>query len=217
MFAHGETVTRLRWWTWGPDGTGEGYPDERVLAGVALAPAADASDPAGRRGHIKPAGQLLSLGAPNLDVEPHDLLQRPDHRLWAVTAAPQRWSHPMTGRPMGATADVTELVDEGPHTVTIRISAVQTPDVYGMPVRTATGPGVQVSGVTVEPQDSPENSTDGQSAPARFRVTGRGLEALDAWSQVEWMGRVFEVVETPRRWPWPPAHPYTQAQLRERL
>lgn len=218
VFAHGETLTRLRWWGWADDGTGDGYPDERTLPGVALAPATDPSDLAGRRGHIQPAAVVLSLGKPALDVQPHDLLRRRDDTLWAVTSAPQRWTHPMTGRAMGATADLVELVDTGPHTITVYGSETVI-DSYGTPTRRPVTEGLEVAGVTVEPVTPPgsgETTGAGQSAPGTYRVTGRRIPLLDAYSVIDWAGRRFDVIGTPVRWPWPPENPYTQATLRER-
>lgn len=217
-FSRGEALTRLRWWQWDADGTGIGYPDERELAGVALAPNGAATDPAGRRGYVQPASTLYSLGQPDLDVLAHDLLQRRDHTLWAVAGAPQRWTHPMTGRPMGATAEVVELVDDGPHTITVYGSETVV-DSYGTPTRRPVTDGLEVTRVTMEPITAPgtgETTGAGQSAPGTYRLTGRRIPLLDAYSVIEWMGRRFDVIGTPLRWPWPPENPYTQATLRER-
>ena len=153
-----------------------------------------------------------------VDLEPYDLVGRFDGSSLVVTGSILRYRHPMTGWQAGSTAALTELVDRGPESVTVYPSTEST-DAYGDVLRGPADEGVRVDHVTVEPVPSGEDTTAGQYARPQWRITGRGLEVLDAFAEVEWpvgSGRRFDVLGVPTRWPWPPSAPYTQATIRER-
>lgn len=214
-FTHGEAVTRRRWTAW-EVGVAVGDPQVAVLDGVALAPLVDAADPAGRRGYTVPHYTLL--GDVELDVELYDLLTRFDGSALVVTSTPARWQHPMTGWQAGLSVIAVELVDRGPESVMVYPTSEST-DAYGDITRGPVAEGVLVTHVTVEPVPAGEDATAGQDARPQWRITGKGLEVLDAFAEVEWpvgSGRRFDVIGVPTRWPWPPSAPYTQAIIRER-
>ena len=212
---YGETVNVKRWSTWRA-GIPQGDPLEWSLRGVAFAPADADNDPAGRRGHVVPTATLL-FGYGD-DLAPHDLLERLDGALHEVTGNVKRYRHPLTGWNAGATVAVTELVDSGPETVRVFSSQLEG-NLYGDLTRAPGALGVEVPNVTIEPLASPEDSSDGQEANPRYRITGRGLDALDAFAEVEWpidSGDRYDVIGVPVHWPWPPSAAYTQATLRRR-
>lgn len=214
-FPFGESLTVRRWTQW-EVGAPVGDPAVHTLSGVAVSPLTDDTDLAGRRGYGVP--HFILYGEIDVDLELYDLVTRSDGAALVVTRTADRWLHPMTGWRAGATIALTELVDRGPESVMVYPST-ETTDVYGDITRGPAADGVRVDRVTVEPVVAGENTTAGQDARAQWRVTGKGLEVLDAFAEVEWpvgSGQRFDVIGVPTRWPWPPSAPYTQATIRER-
>lgn len=103
------------------------------------------------------------------------------------------------------------ILDKGDQTVTV-FPSVEQANGYGTPTRESSSEGIEVSGVFVLQLEAPENATEGQSAPRRYRVLGRDLlelgEGLDAFAELEWNGVRLEVIGTPifRRFPARLAH-----------
>lgn len=80
-----------------------------------------------------------------------------------------------------------------PHALTVYPSGLTT-DTDGNPVRRPADVGVPAVGF-VQPTSSSENTTDGQSAEARFvAFLDPGSPCLDAFSRLVWAGRTFETL-----------------------
>lgn len=109
------------------------------------------------------------------------------------------------------------ILDRGDQTVTI-FPSVEGVDGYGNAERRPAAAGVEVSGVFVTQLAASEDASAGQSAAERYRLLGRMpvIAGFDAFAEIEWSGRRFEVVGTPVRRTFPARLAHVVAILQER-
>lgn len=109
------------------------------------------------------------------------------------------------------------ILDRGDQTVTI-FPSTSSSDGYGNDERRPVAEGVEVSGVFVTQLPSPEDASGGQSAPERYRLLGRipVIPGFDAFAELEWAGRRFEVIGAPVRRTFPARLAHVVATLQER-
>lgn len=90
-----------------------------------------------------------------------------------------------------------------PHSVQ-PVGSVESVDPYGNPVQVPGTPGAAVPAY-VQPEDTSEDTSDGQVRESRYRVylNPDSTSALDAWSHVIWGGRRYELVGDPQPYDTP--------------
>lgn len=84
-----------------------------------------------------------------------------------------------------------------PHRIQPVASTVETDD-YGNTVRVPGTPGAEVEAF-VQPQETSEDTTEGQVRETRCKVFVNPTVAVDAWSHIVWDGRRWELLGDPRR------------------